>query len=80
MPRRQTAVPIFNVMLVCKRRRDLDLPVSVAMSEAGFIDGFRTVHPNPVQRPGITWSPMFRTSGGMAQGFERIDRLYTHEP
>ena len=65
---------------VFKRRRDLDLPVSVAMAEAGFTDTFRTVHPNPVQRPGITWSPMFRTSGGKAQGFERIDRLYVHEP
>lgn len=65
---------------IYKRRRDLDLPVSVAMADAGFIDTFRTVHPNPVQRPGITWSPMFRTSGGKAQGFERIDRLYIHEP
>lgn len=65
---------------VFKRRRDLDLPVSVAMAEAGFTDSFRTVHPNPVQRPGITWSPMFRTSGGKAQGFERIDRLYVHDP
>lgn len=65
---------------VYKRRRPLDLPVSVAMAEAGFIDTFRTVHPNPVQRPGITWSPMFRTQGEKEQGFERIDRLYLHEP
>ena len=65
---------------VYKRRRSLDLPVSVAMAEAGFIDTFRTAHPNPVQRPGITWSPMYRTSDGKAQGFERIDRLYIHEP
>ncbi len=65
---------------VYKRRRALDLPVSLAMEEAGFIDTFRTVHPNPVQRPGITWSPMYRTSDGKAQGFERIDRLYIHRP
>jgi len=65
---------------VYKRRRALDLPVSLAMAEAGFIDSFRTVHPNPVQRPGITWSPMYRTSGGKDQGFERIDRLYIHRP
>ncbi len=63
-----------------KRRRALDLPVSLAMAGAGFIDTFRTVHPNPVQRPGITWSPMYRTSGGKDQGFERIDRLYIHDP
>jgi len=65
---------------VYKRRRPIDLPVSLAMAEAGFIDTFRTVYPNPVQRPGITWSPMYRTSGGKDQGFERIDRLYIHEP
>ena len=65
---------------VYKRRRSLDLPVSLAMAEEGFIDTFRTVHPNPVQRPGITWSPMYRTSGGKDQGFERIDRLYIHDP
>ena len=65
---------------VYKRRRAIDLPVSLAMADAGFIDTFRTVHPNPVQRPGLTWSPMYRTSGGKDQGFERIDRLYIHEP
>ncbi|MEC9476552.1 MAG: endonuclease/exonuclease/phosphatase family protein [Planctomycetota bacterium] len=65
---------------VYKRRRPIDLPVSLAMAEAGFTDTFRTVHPNPVQRPGITWSPMYRTSGAKDQGFERIDRLYIHEP
>jgi exonuclease III len=62
-----------------KRRRALDLPVSLAMADAGFVDSYRTVHPNPVQRPGITWSPMYRTSGGKDQGFERIDRLYIHD-
>ena len=62
------------------RRRPLDLPVSRAMAAAGFEDTFRAVHPNPVQRPGITWSPLFRTQGEKAQGFERIDRLYLHHP
>ncbi len=61
------------------RRRPLDLPVSLAMTEAGFVDAYRVVHPNPVQRPGITWSPMFRMNGDKAQGFDRIDRLYLHD-
>jgi endonuclease/exonuclease/phosphatase family metal-dependent hydrolase len=65
---------------VYKRRRDLPLPVSGAFADAGFTDAFRAVHPNPVQRPGITWSPMHRTSGDKAQGFERIDRLYVRNP
>tara|TARA_B100001059_G_scaffold141787_1_gene141746 strand:- start:2017 stop:4029 length:2013 start_codon:yes stop_codon:yes gene_type:complete len=65
---------------VYKHRRNLPLPVSLAMQDAGFTDTFREVHPNPVQRPGITWSPMFRESDGKVTGFERIDRLYLRNP
>ena len=65
---------------VYKRRRNLPLPVSLAMKDAGFIDTYRVVEPNPVQSPGITWSPMFRMKGGTEQGFERIDRVYLKDP
>ncbi len=66
---------------VYRNRRDLDLPVSIAMRDAGFVDAFRVVHPDPVQHPGITWSPMFRErQDGSPQGFERIDRLYLRNP
>ena len=66
---------------VFERRRALPLPVSLAMEGAGFADAFRVVHPNPVQHPGITWTPLFRSEGGGgAQGFERIDRLYVKHP
>jgi exonuclease III len=36
-----------------------DWPVSRALAEAGFRDSYRQVHPDPVARPGFTW-----TSGG----------------
>ncbi|MED6307129.1 MAG: endonuclease/exonuclease/phosphatase family protein [Planctomycetota bacterium] len=66
---------------VYRHRRALPLPVSTLMEQKGFIDTFRVVHPNPVQRPGLTWSPMFRVnSEGKPQGFERIDRLYVKNP
>jgi len=66
---------------VYKHRRALDLPVSRAVAARGFSDVYRAVHPNPVQRPGITWSPLFRVAGdGGDQGFERIDRLYLRNP
>jgi len=69
---------------VYKRRRALALPVSMSMAKAGFTDTFRALYPCPVQRPGITWSPMFRTKGeGKAQieqCFDRIDRLYLKNP
>lgn len=62
-------------------RRALALPVSRAVHAAGFTDVFRAVHPNPVQRPGITWSPMFRSrTDGKQQAFDRIDRLYLKNP
>lgn len=69
---------------VYRNRRDMPLPVSLAMQGAGFTDTFRTLHPNPVQHPGITWSPMFRGPApgdeGTEQSFERIDRLYLKNP
>jgi imidazolonepropionase-like amidohydrolase/endonuclease/exonuclease/phosphatase family metal-dependent hydrolase len=30
-------------------------PVSVAVEAAGFVDSYRAVHGDPVQRPGLTW-------------------------
>ncbi len=32
-------------------------PVSLAMEEAGFVDSYRAVHPDPVADPGFTWTP-----------------------
>ena len=69
---------------VYRNRREMPLPVSLAMRDAGFADTFRVLHPNPVQHPGITWSPMFRGPApgveGTEQSFERIDRLYLKNP
>lgn len=59
-------------------RRDLDLPVSLSMQDAGFTDTFRTIHPDPVKHPGNTWSPLFRVDQeGKPLPMDRIDRLYT---
>jgi endonuclease/exonuclease/phosphatase family metal-dependent hydrolase len=32
-------------------------PVSRAMEDAGFVDSYRAVHPDPVTEPGFTWTP-----------------------
>ncbi|MCX7889301.1 MAG: endonuclease/exonuclease/phosphatase family protein [Rhodobacteraceae bacterium] len=37
----------------------LDWPVPARMEAAGFTDSFRAVHPDPVARPGLTYSPGF---------------------
>jgi exodeoxyribonuclease-3 len=63
---------------VYRFRRDLDLPVSLAMADAGFSDVFRMVHREPVQSPGITWSPLYRGSVDEPETADRIDRLYLH--
>lgn len=60
-------------------RRNLPLPVSLHMAENGFVDVFRTVHPNPVNRPGITWSPLYRGTLETPETSDRIDRLYLHK-
>ena len=34
-----------------------DWPVSRALANAGFRDGYRILHPDPIANPGFTWSP-----------------------
>ena len=67
-----------DTALVYRFRRALPLPVSLAFIEAGFADAYRAVYPEPVQHPGITWSPLYRGSPEEPQTADRIDRLYTH--
>jgi exonuclease III len=59
-----------------KFRRELTLPVSKTVTDAGFEDTFRMIYPDPVKHPGNTWSPLFRKKNGNPQPMDRIDRLY----
>jgi endonuclease/exonuclease/phosphatase family metal-dependent hydrolase len=47
-------------------------PVSMSLADAGLVDSYREVHPDPVATPGFTWSP-----GGPEtvrhEVFDRID-------
>lgn len=61
---------------VFRFRRPLPLPVSTRMHDAGFADAFRIVHADPVQRPGITWSPLYLGTAEIPETADRIDRLY----
>jgi hypothetical protein len=38
-------------------RYPFDWPVGVALADAGFLDSYRVVHPDPVAVPGFTWTP-----------------------
>ncbi len=61
---------------VFRFRRALPLPVSQAMTKAGFEDTFRRVHPDPTRVPGITWTPLERGTVEAPMPADRIDRLY----
>jgi endonuclease/exonuclease/phosphatase family metal-dependent hydrolase len=47
-------------------------PASIACRNAGLIDSFRAIYPNPASHPGNTWSPLHAT--GEPQ--DRIDYVY----
>lgn len=47
-------------------------PTSDAVAKAGFIDSYRQIHPNPLTKPGDTWSPVFQGT----EPQDRIDRIY----
>jgi len=66
---------------VYRHRRALPLPVSTAVTDAGFVDAFRAVHPDPITRPGHTWTPIIEgtESGPVLSTMDRIDRLYVRD-
>ena len=50
----------------------VEWPVSKALTDAGFKDSFRVVHPNPVAKPGFTWTPG-SPEGEKVEVHDRID-------
>jgi Endonuclease/Exonuclease/phosphatase family len=54
-------------------RYPLAWPVSKALAGAGFRDSYRDVHPDPVARPGLTWTP--GTPPGRIRPTETLDRI-----
>lgn len=58
----------------------VEWPVSKAVIDAGFIDSFRTLHIDPLQHPGITWTPIAATSTRRYGLRDRIDYIYYRGP
>ena len=50
----------------------VEWPVSKALAGAGFKDSFRVVHPNPLTKPGFTWTPG-SPEGEKVEVHDRID-------
>lgn len=51
----------------------VEWPTSQAMVGAGFIDTYRTVHPDPVVAPGLTWTPGYPAP--LVRPGETLDRI-----
>ncbi len=56
----------------------VDWPESKLMAESGFADSYRTVHPDPVAKPGLTWTPGYPHPFVRPQEtHDRIDYIYS---
>ena len=51
-------------------------PTSKLPADAGLVDSYRFVYPDPASEPGITWSPIFLENGGRKEPMDRIDFIY----
>jgi exodeoxyribonuclease-3 len=50
-------------------------PTSTEMAKAGFRDSYRTIYPDEMKNPGITWSPAYKV-GDPRTHHDRIDFVY----
>lgn len=58
----------------------VEWPFTLAVEAAGFIDAFRTAHPDEVQRPGFTWSPLIPNDDAGQDHRDRIDYVFVRAP
>ncbi len=56
----------------------VDWPTSNTVVAAGFADAYRTLYPDPVTHPGLTWTPITKPSDPKDR-HDRIDRVYFFE-
>jgi exodeoxyribonuclease III len=50
-------------------------PTTAAVHDAGFADAYREIHPDPVKRPGYTWTPI-TTEDDPKDRLDRIDFVF----
>ena len=50
-------------------------PTSTELAKAGFSDSYRTIYPDEMKNPGITWSPAYKV-GDPRTHHDRIDFVY----
>ena len=56
-------------------------PVSVKMEDAGFVDSYRAIHPDPIADAGFTWTPGYPAPYVTpSEVFDRIDFVWAAGP
>lgn len=56
---------------------DVPWPTSMHPTEAGLVDTYREISPDPATDPAITWSPIYLTNdNGRPEPLDRIDFIY----
>jgi endonuclease/exonuclease/phosphatase family metal-dependent hydrolase len=55
----------------------VEWPSTKTVEDAGFVDAFRAVHPDPIQHPGRTWTPTTKVSDPNDR-HDRIDFVFVH--
>jgi exodeoxyribonuclease III len=53
----------------------VDWPFTRAFGDLGFVDVFRQQHPDPLLKPGFTWSPQI-TADTLSDDRDRIDFIF----
>jgi exodeoxyribonuclease-3 len=53
----------------------VEFPTSLMMAQAGYIDAYRTVHPDEMKKPGFTWTPLKKADDPEIH-HDRIDYVY----
>ena len=57
----------------------VEWPASARLADAGFVDSYRAVHPDPLAEPGFTWTPG-GPQGRENEVFDRIDWVLAAGP
>ena len=55
----------------------VEWPSTKAVEDAGFVDAFRAVHPDPIEHPGRTWTPTTKVTDPNDR-HDRIDFVFVH--
>lgn len=54
----------------------VDWPTTGRLEKAGFNDAYRVIHPDPVEKPAYTWTPLWTTEDDPEDKHDRIDFVF----